>query len=148
MRRVFLAAAFVLLAGSAWAQSLNDQVVLSNDTLFIQRTRQALILVAINISTDGLTTGINLKRHAQAQSIMDNPDSWKALFSDAIATQPSTINPATVNGTVVLTPMICQNPPQAGCTETGNVNTQQALVTDAVISNSVQFVYNAFFGGQ
>lgn len=150
MKLVFLVVAFFLSAATASAaQSLNDQVNLSNDGLFIQRVRQSMILAAINISTDGLTTGINLKRHAQAQSIMNNPDGWKQLFSEAIATQPSVINPATVTGTVVLKPMICPGGvTTATCTETGNVDTQQALVTDAVISNSVLFVFNAFFGGQ
>jgi hypothetical protein len=150
MKPIFLAAAFVLFgASSLAAQSLNDQVTIGNDALFIQRVRQALINAAINISSDGLSTGINLKRHAQVQSILNNPDGWKQLFAEAIATQSAVMNPATVTGTVVLKPMICPGGvTTASCTETGNVDTQQALVTDAVINTNVSAVFNAFFGGQ
>jgi hypothetical protein len=149
MRIIFFFLITLLLATSdVKAQSLNDQVALANDAIFIQRVRQSMILAAVNISADGLTTGINVKRHALAQSIMNNPDGYKQLFSEAVATQPSAIGPATVTGTVVLKPMICTGQPTPPCVETGNVDAQQALVTDAVISNSVLFVYNAFFGGQ
>jgi hypothetical protein len=148
MKRFLLVAALVLSAASvSAAQSLNDQVVLGNDAIFIQRVRQALVTAAINISSDALSTGINLKRHAQVQAIMNNPDGWKQLFAEAIATQAAVFNPATVNGTVVLKPMVCTGIP-TGCTETGNVDTQQALVTDAVINTNVAAVFNAFFGGQ
>jgi hypothetical protein len=132
----------------AAAQSLNDQSVLSLDINFVQRVRTATIAAAINISSDGLTTGINIKRHAQAQSIMNSPDSWKNLFSAAIATQPTVIGPATASGTVVLTPMVCTTNSLGVQTCTGNVDTQQALVTDTVINTAVSAVYNSFFGGQ
>ena len=149
MKRVLLVLALTLSAATvSAAQSLNDQVALANDAIFIQRVRQSMILAAVNISADGLTTGINIKRHALAQSVMNNPDGFKQLFAEAVATQPSAINPATVTGTVVLKPMICTGQPTPPCVETGNIDAQQALVSDAVISNSVLFVYNAFFGGQ
>jgi hypothetical protein len=61
--------------------TLNDQVVLANDGLFLQRVRQSIISAAINISSDGLSTGINLKRHSQVQSILSGPDGWKANFA-------------------------------------------------------------------
>lgn len=148
MKRIILALLLITLTvPAAVAQSLNDQVTLANDGLFVQRVRQSMIFEAINISADGLTTGINLKRHALVQQIMNSPDSLKSMFSAALATQPSVINPATATGTVVLKPMVCLGQ-GATCTETGNVDTQQALVTDAVIDNSVLFVFNAFFGGQ
>jgi hypothetical protein len=149
LKRILFLATLLLAPLAAQAQTYNDQVVLANDAIFIQRVRQAIMFEAINISTDGLTTGINLKRHAQVQSIMNNPDGWKQLFAEAIVGQPSTINAATATGTVVLKPMICPGGvTTASCTETGNVDAQQALVTDANINNSVLFVYNAFFGGQ
>jgi hypothetical protein len=149
MKRTFLVLALTLSAVTASAaQSLNDQVALANDAIFIQRVRQSMILAAVNISADGLTTGINIKRHALAQSVMNNPDGYKQLFAEAVATQPSAIGPATVTGAVVLKPMICTGQPTPPCVETGNIDAQQALVTDAVINNSVLFVFNAFFGGQ
>lgn len=148
MRLFFLLAALILAPCVVQAQTLNDQVALANNAIFIQRVRQSIMFEAINISADGLSSGINLKRHAQVQSIMNNPDGWKQLFSEAIAGQPSTINAATATGTVVLKPMVCVGLPTPPCVETGNVDTQQALVTDTNINNSVLFVFNAFFGGQ
>jgi hypothetical protein len=150
MKRLIFGILFALLASpAASAQSLNDQSVLSLDTIFTQRVRTSMISAAINISSDGLSTGINLKRHAQVQQIMINPDGWKSLFSAAIATQPTVIGPATASGTVVLTPMVttCSGSPQV-CNTTGNVDTQQALVTDTVINTAVASVFNSFFGGQ
>jgi hypothetical protein len=134
------------LSSPALAQSLNDQVVLANDVIFNQRVRMSIIAAAINISSDGLTTGINIKRHLQAQQIMNNQNT--GAFAAAIATQPTVIGPATASGTVVLKPMVCASPPQAGCTETGNVDAQQALVSDSVINTAIAAVYNSFFGGQ
>lgn len=148
MKRLAVVFTFVVaLVAPACAQSLNDQVVLANDAIFIQRVRQSLITAAINISSDGLNTGINLKRHAQAQTIMNSPDGWKQLFSQAIVTQGAVLNPATATGTVVLKPMVCVGQPVT-CTETGNVDVQQALVTDTIINTNVAAVFNAFFGGQ
>jgi hypothetical protein len=148
MRRLALTFLLLLLASPVMAQSLNDQVYLANNQLFVQRVRQSVLLAAINIAADGLTTGINPKRHALAQSVMNNPDGFKSTFAEAVATQPSLIGPATTSGTVVLKPMVCTGQPTPPCVETGNTDAQQALVTDAVINNSVLFVFNAFFGGQ
>jgi hypothetical protein len=130
------------------AQSLSDQNVLGSDFLFVQRVREALIGAAIAISSDGLSSpAVNQKRHVQVQAVMNNPEVWKQLFAWSVSAQPAVINQATVTGTVVLKPMICTGIP-TGCVETGNVDTQQALVTDAVINNAVASVFNAFFGGQ
>jgi hypothetical protein len=148
MKRIAFALLGLLIASPAMAQSLNDQSVLSLDLIFTQRVRTAMISASINISSDGLSAGINLKRHAQVQQIMINPDGWKGLFSAAIATQPTVIGPATASGTVVLKPMVCTGQATPPCIETGNVDTQQALVTDTVINTAVSAVYNSFFGGQ
>ena len=145
--QIFFFLIVLLFPSTSFAQSLNDQVVLGNDALFIQRVRQSLITAAVNIASDGLTGGINTERHAQVTSILNNPDGMKQLFSEAIATQSTVNGPATASGTVVLKPMICTGIP-TGCTETGNVDTQQALVTDTVINTAVSAVFNAFFGGQ
>jgi hypothetical protein len=148
MRRLILACTFLLLAFPTFAQSLNDQTVLAGSATFVQRTRSAMMAGSINISSDGLNTGINIKRHAQVVQIMNSPDYWKTLFAEAISTQPTVIGPATASGTVVLKPMVCTGQPTPPCVETGNVETQQALVTDAVIGTAVAAVFNSFFGGQ
>jgi hypothetical protein len=126
------------LATPAQAQSLNDQLILGGDAIFQGRVRSAVITAAINIASDGLTTpNINAERHRQVTDIMSSPDTWKIRFSYAIATQATVIGPATASGTVVLTSM-----------PSGNVDTQQALVSDAVINTAVAAVFNSFFGGQ
>jgi hypothetical protein len=142
--------ALALVAWPAFAASgtYNDQGVLANDLAFVQRVRASMISAAINISSDGLSTGINIKRHAQVAAIMNNPDGWKALFAGAICTQGGVLNPATATGTVVLTPMKSTTATDGTVTVTGNADTQQALVTDAAIDASVSGVFNSFFGGQ
>ena len=143
---VLVTAALLSLAvPPASAQSLNDEAVLSNDTNFYQRVRTSMIAAAIAISSDGLSTGINIKRHAQVQQVMNSPDSWKGLFAAAVATQSGVINLATANGTVALTPVVCSGTPVV-CT--GNADTQEALVTDAAINTAVAAAWNSFFGGQ
>jgi hypothetical protein len=138
MKRIIFALLLAILAvPAARAQSLNDQLVLGSDPTFQGRVREAVISSAINIAADGLSGGINAERHRQVTDIMNNPDSWKVRFAGAIATQATVIGPATTSGTVVLTPM-----------PSGNVVTQGALVTDAVINTAVAAVFNSFFGGQ
>jgi hypothetical protein len=139
MSKIFIALLFLLLASSlARAQSLNDQLILGNDPTFQGRVRSAVLGAAINIAADGLTTpNINAERHRQVTAIMTNPQGWAVLFAPAIATQAAVINLATASGTVVLTPA-----------PSGNVVTQQAIVSDAVINTAVSAVFNSFFGGQ
>lgn len=144
MKKLLLAFGLLfLLVAPALTQSLNDELVLGSDQTFQGRVRSSIITAAINISADGLTTGINIKRHAQVQQIMNQPDYWKVLFAEAIATQATVIGPATSSGTVALTP--CTNT-TGSCN--GNVATQGALVSDSVINTAVAAVFNSFFGGQ
>ncbi len=120
--------------------SLADTGLLAGDPTFISRVKAAMVEAAINIAADGLSTGtVNLKRHAQVQQIMNNPDWWKQLFTPAVATD------ATVGGDVLV-----------GATSDAygnyltllNAATQAAQATDAHISNAVSGMFNAFFGGQ
>lgn len=138
---------FTIPPPAAAAQTLNDQVVLANDQTFLNRVKQAAFTQALAVSSDALTTGVNIKRHAQVTTIMNDANGWKFQLASAIVTQAGVINPATANGTVALTPMVCYGLP-TGCVETGNVKVQQALITDTVINNTISAVFNAFFGGQ
>lgn len=124
--------------------TLNDQFVLSSNGLFLQRVRQSIITQALAVSSDGLSTGVNIKRHVQVRDIMMNPETWKNLFAAAIVTQAAVIDAATTGGTVVLTPMVTA----ADGSTTGNADAKQALVSDTIINNTVSAVFNAFFGGQ
>jgi hypothetical protein len=153
IRTLKLCLLHTLVIGALWlalspafaaSGTYNDQGILANDLLFVQRVRASMISQSLNISSDGKATlAIDLKRHAQVQAIMDNPDGWKSLFAGAIVTQSGVLNLATATGTVVLTPMVTTN----GVT-TGNADAQQANVTDAAIDSAVSGVFNSFFGGQ
>lgn len=130
------------------APSLSDIGILGVDPVFTQRCRTAMIEACINIASDGLSTGINIKRHAQVQQMMTSPDSWKALVAAAVATD------ANVGADVIVgaTPdahgnYLVQQATVNGVT-TGNSITQAALVTDAHITNAVSAMFNSFFGGQ
>jgi hypothetical protein len=134
MNRFILAIVLIAFAiPAAAAQSLNDEGVLSNDGLFVQRVRQSILTQSINISSDGLATGINLKRHAQVQQVMDSPDGWKSLFAAAIATQATVINPATNTGAVALTPMN----PLAAVSCTGAIAATTLTVTNAPVGSAI-----------
>lgn len=133
-----LAALTLFAVPAASAQTLNDEQVLSNDTAFVQRVRQSMLLSAINISSDGLSTGINIKRHAQVQQVMNSPDSWKALFAAGVATQSAVMNPATATGTVALTPMLCSTPNNATVMFT-NGSAVIAYNNNFVAAQTVQF---------
>lgn len=146
MTRLQLIAALLVLAllsfavpivPAASAQSLNDEQVLSLNTLFVQRVRQSMIAAAGAISSDGLSTGINIKRHAQVQQIMTSPDSWKGLFAAALATQSGVMNPATINGTVALSPVACG--PQTAAVTFTNASAVISLANSFAAGNSVQF---------
>jgi hypothetical protein len=119
--------------------SLGDTGLLASDPIFISRVKAAMIQAAINIASDGLTTGINPKRHAQVSQILNNPDWWKGLFAPAVATD------ATVGNAVA--GVLVADTHNNYLTST-NAAAQAALATDAQIANAVSAMFNAFFGGQ
>jgi hypothetical protein len=61
---------------------------------------------------------------------LQQPDSYKTMFSMSVATDLNCINDATASGTVTLT--------------AGNTAAQAALVTDAHIDTAISGQYNAF----
>jgi hypothetical protein len=134
VRIQFLILITLLFTNFAAAQSLSDKGLLWTDPAFQRRVSSAMITAAINISSDGLSAGINAKRHAQVQAIMTSPAYWTLLFSQAVATDPTVSSQATTGGTIVLT--------------TANLATQAALTTDTAINTAVAAQYNSFFGGQ
>lgn len=130
--------------------SLSDIGLLGSDPTFTQRVRSAMVTAAIAISSDGLSTGINIKRHAQVQQIMNSPDSWKSLFSAAVATDTNVGADVLVgatpdaHGNYLIQTVTSGTPPVT----TGNSASQAVLVTDAHITTAVASMFNSFFGGQ
>jgi hypothetical protein len=109
-----------------------------------------MITAAIAISSDGLSTGINVKRHAQVASIMNSPDSWKSMFAAAVATDANVGADVIVgasadgNGNFLTQTVTSGSPPVT----TGNSASQAVKVTDAHITTAVAAMFNSFFGGQ
>lgn len=115
--------------------SLSDKTILAADPTFQKRVQAAIIAASVSISTDGLVDPVSVKRHAQVVQILANTAFWTVLFSQTIAaSDPTTINLATANGSVILTLQ--------------NLASQAALVTDVAINNAVSSVFNSFFGGE
>lgn len=114
------------------AASFNDMAVLAADTTFQNRVKAAMITGAVVVSAENKSTvAFHRERETYAVQVMNSPDTYKVLFANAIATDATVLADATQAGTVALT--------------TGNVATQQALVTDAHITTALGLVFNAFF---
>lgn len=100
--------------------ALVDQSVLSADTTFQNRVRQAIIAAAIAIASESANIAWHRQRTTLSKSVMNAPDSYAPLFAKAVATD-----------TTVQT--------QAGTPAT------QGNVTDAAINNAVSAMWNSFF---
>jgi hypothetical protein len=114
--------------------SLNDQAILSSDSLFINRVRQAFVAASIAITNESITPStlpLHQKRANYASAVVSNPTLYAPQWAIAVATDANVIADATAAGSVVLT--------------TGNVAAQQALVTDAHINTAASAMYNSFF---
>lgn len=113
------------------AASRSDMNILSGDAGFIGRVRASMIATSIAITTEAWTVAFHRERQTYAVAILNQPDIFKALFANSVATDASVISDATQAGTVVLT--------------SGNVAAQAALVTDAHIDAAISGQFNSFF---
>jgi hypothetical protein len=113
------------------AVSFNDMDVLRGSTAFQARIRAALISYALVVGQEAVTVSFHKERANYAAQVLNAPDGFVDALASAVATATLVINDATQNGTVALT--------------TGNVATQQALVTDAHITTVITAGYNSFF---
>ena len=112
--------------------SRNDQAVLGADLLFIGRVRASLRSSAVSIGSEATSTSFHYKRAAYAVLILNDINAiYEKLFALSVATDVNVIADATAGGTVVLTPT--------------NIDTQQALITDAHIDAAVSGQFNSFF---
>ena len=114
------------------AASYSDQQFLAGDATFQNRVRQSLIAAVVQIQSEsGDTVVYHRERTTFCVQIMAQPDNYKVIFSQAVATNASVIGDATQAGTVVLS--------------SSNVAAQAALVTDAHIDAAISGQFNAFF---
>lgn len=111
--------------------SLNDQAILAANPLFINRVKQSMVATCVAITTEGTTTAYHYRRSSFANTVLNNPILYQTLFAYAVATDASVISDATSNGSTALT--------------TGNIDIQQALVTDAHINSAISGQFNSFF---
>jgi hypothetical protein len=113
------------------AVSHSDRTILGADVLFVNRVRASLVVYANGtVIGEAKTTAYNNRRYPFAISILTNPDSFKQRFAFVVATDTNVINDATGSGATALT--------------TGNVDTQQASVTDAHMDTAVTNAFNSF----
>jgi len=114
------------------AVSYTDMDALRQDAVFISRVRAAIIKGSIAIGNEDPRAVVNhTARVRYTSQVMNNPDAFKQLFTDAVAADSNVINPATSNGTVAITG--------------ANAATRAALVSDANIDSALGVVFNAFF---
>lgn len=113
------------------AATRSDSYILSTDVNFQNRVRTSLVAACISIKNEGVGVAFHRERETYLVAVMNQPDSFKTLFANSVATDASVIADATAAGTVTLT--------------SGNVATQAALVTDAHIDTAIASQFNSFF---
>lgn len=116
------------------AASFNDANILGTNALFVGRVQAALLSACVNIAAEGNVAdhAVRLQLVHAVLSTPTNLANYASEFGLTAATDATVLADATQNGTVVLT------------TGPGNIATQQALVTDAHITNAVSGQFNAF----
>jgi hypothetical protein len=118
------------------AASFNDSAVLGANAAFVSRVQSALLSAAININSEGINVVNHGPRIQLVHQVLQSPSNltnFATMFGLSVATDASVIGDATAAGTVVLT--------------TNNIAAQEALVTDAHITNAVSGQFNAYCSG-
>lgn len=118
------------------AASLSDSNILGTNANFVARVQSSLLAAAINIFAEGVAIANHRDRVAFIHQILASPvnvTNTTTMVALTVATDPTVLGQATQAGTVVLS-----GP---------NIVAQQALVTDAAISNAIAGQFNAFVQG-
>lgn len=111
--------------------SYSDKYLLSQDQTFRNRVRDSVLAYcATVIGESAQATPLHQERLVRAVAVVNNPDQYAQVYSNAAALDPNVIADATVGGTVALT--------------AGNAAAQAALVTDAHIDAAIAAQYNFF----
>lgn len=113
--------------------SYQDANVLGVNLTFIGRVQSAMLSAAISIFNEGIAVNNHAPRVQLIHNMLASPTqitNFANMFSLAVATDATVLGDATQANTVPLT--------------TSNIQTQQALITDAHISSAVAAQFNAF----
>lgn len=115
--------------------NLNDMSVLATDTVFGNRVLMSLIEFCTSSipgeSITGTTVQLHIARKQYASQVLNNPNTYKPLFINAVAANQIVANDATAGGTIV-----------GGTTQ--SIATAALLCTDSDINNAVAAAFNAF----
>ena len=76
--------------------ALADSTNLCADPTFQGRVRAALISTCIAIASEAWTTAFHRERQTYAASVMNSPDTYKLLFANSVATDPTSLAAANV----------------------------------------------------
>jgi len=120
---------------AAGTPTFNDMYVLSQSPAFQNRVQAAFLQACVNIASEGFGVAFHRERSMAVVNYLSSTTTLTnavQLFSNSCATDPTSIAAATVAATNY-TPLT-----------TGNVATQQALITDTMISNAIAGQFNAF----
>ncbi len=120
---------------AAGTPTFNDMYVLSQCAAYQNRVQASLLQACVNVSSEGWTVPFHRERQQAVVNYLASPTALAAavsLFANSCATDSTSIGAATAASTnyVALT--------------TSNVAAQQALVTDADISNAIGGQFNAY----
>jgi hypothetical protein len=115
--------------------NLTDMSILAADTTFGNRVQMALTeLCTTTIPAETISTNavqLHIARKNYASQVLNNPNTYKALFVLAAAANQIVANEATAGGTLVgMTP--------------AQIITAAALTLDTDINNAVAAAFNAF----
>lgn len=113
----------------------NDMYVLSQSTAFQNRVQAALVATCVSVSNEGWSVPFHRERAGFVNSVLASQSSlgsFVVLFSMAAACGATVIADAT------------QSASNYTALTTGNVATQQALVTDTDLANAISSAFNSF----
>jgi len=112
---------------------LNDMAVLALDTVFGNRVLMSLVqFCTVTIPSETISptaVQLHIARKNYAAQVLNNPNTYKPLFVNAVAANQIVANDATVNGTLV---------------GSSTIPAQALLCTDSDINNAVASAFNAF----
>ncbi|HQR17693.1 MAG TPA: hypothetical protein PK948_04965 [Gemmatimonadales bacterium] len=112
------------------AASHSDRYLLGIEPAFVHRVRSSLVIYCATVAAEAASAAYHTVRLQRAVQIINNPDAYMQLYSNAAALDATVIADATQGGTVAIT--------------SGNSAAQSALVTDAHLDAAIAAQFNFF----
>ena len=113
------------------AVTYQDKAILADNATFQNRARQAMLTGCMSIKNEGWSVAFHRERETFVVAVVNQADTYKKLFASIMASHGDVAGDATEAGTVTLT--------------TGNIEAQQALITDSHLDDAVAVAFNLFF---